>query len=473
MRQRKRETGLNETPPSARVLTGVGRRDITPPVGIYARMWGAAKHDVSAGTHRPLSTTSLVIRAGRNAPPLTLISVDLALLGDLGGKDDERRMMAPLLEKLRLDPQRVMVNCTHTHGAPWTSLSRSSMPGGALLAPYLEQIAQAMYEATREALATVAPATFTWATGRCGLAANRDLTDPEPRKKRIVCGYNPSIHADDTVLVGRVTRDTDDSMLATIVNYACHPTTLAWLNNLVSPDYIGAMREVVEGYGGGAPCLFLQGASGELAPKHQYVGDPRVADGHGRRLGYATLEALESMLPPRQRLSYRGVVESGAPLAVWWPETFNPSREVAAVGFDVPLPLKKMPAPRELEKQLAACRDRALRERLFRKLQIVKALGGGRTCPMRAWVWRVGGALFIAHCNEAYSCFQMELRKAFPDFAVVVMNVTGGEMGYLSPPELYDQNIYQVWQTPFDRGALSVLTRACKDRARRLVGNGK
>lgn len=67
---------------------------------------------------------------------------------------------------------------------------------------------------------------------------------------------------DDTVTVARVTTD-DGTLLASIVNYACHPTTLAWDNTLISPDYIGAMREVVE-RDTGAPCLFLQGACGEL-----------------------------------------------------------------------------------------------------------------------------------------------------------------------------------------------------------------
>ena len=79
------------------------------------------------------------------------------------------------------------------------------------------------------------------------------------------------------------------------------------------------MREVVEEHTGGAPCLFLQGASGELGPAHQYVGDPAVADQHGRRLGFSALSALEGMLPPGQALRYDGVVESGAPLAVWLP----------------------------------------------------------------------------------------------------------------------------------------------------------
>src|SRR6185503_5155147 len=106
---------------------------------------------------------------------------------------------------------------------------------------------------------------------------------------------NPAVKADDTLVVGRITADDDGRVLGTLVNYACHPTTLAWENRLISPDYVGAMREVVEAHTGGGPCLFLQGASGELAPAHQYVGDTAVADRHGRRLGFSALAALEGM----------------------------------------------------------------------------------------------------------------------------------------------------------------------------------
>ena len=74
--------------------------------------------------------------------------------------------------------------------------------------------------------------------------------------------------------------------LGTVVNYACHPTTLAWENTLLSPDYVGAMREVVEAHTR-SPCLFLQGASGDLGPRDGYVGDPAVADRNGRQLGFA------------------------------------------------------------------------------------------------------------------------------------------------------------------------------------------
>ena len=145
------------------------------------------------------------------------------------------------------------------------------------------------------------PASLTFATGRCPLAAHRDL--PDTVRGQIVCGYNPAGPADDTVLVARVS-DEANGTLATIVNYACHPTTLAWENRLISPDFPGAMRELVE-QSTGAPCVFLQGASGDLGPVEGFVGDPAVADRNGRQLGHAVLSVLETLPQPFTRFQYR------------------------------------------------------------------------------------------------------------------------------------------------------------------------
>jgi hypothetical protein len=37
------------------------RANITPPVGIYARNWGAAKHDVARAIHRSLTLTDMTL----------------------------------------------------------------------------------------------------------------------------------------------------------------------------------------------------------------------------------------------------------------------------------------------------------------------------------------------------------------------------------------------------------------------------
>ena len=45
---------MDETTSTTRCLFGVARRDVTPPVGIYARSWGAATHDAAERHGEPL-----------------------------------------------------------------------------------------------------------------------------------------------------------------------------------------------------------------------------------------------------------------------------------------------------------------------------------------------------------------------------------------------------------------------------------
>ena len=49
--------------PQSRCRAGFARADITPPVGIYHRMWGAATHDTAEGVHK-LSASIVVVADG-------------------------------------------------------------------------------------------------------------------------------------------------------------------------------------------------------------------------------------------------------------------------------------------------------------------------------------------------------------------------------------------------------------------------
>lgn len=457
---------LVETPPAAALLAGAAQRDITPPVGIYNRQWGAARHDVARGIHRPLSAGVLALRAHDGGPPLLLVSLDASWFRT---DEDEWIVRGALLEALGLEPARVIVNCSHTHASCSISTCDSDKPGGELIGPYLRQIREAVVDAGRQALAELTPCTLTWATGRCDMAGNRNMADPQ--RPRLLCGYNRAGRADDTLLVGRLTRDPGSTILATLVNYACHPTTLAWENDLISPDFVGAMRQVVQDASGGAPCLFLQGASGDLGPKEQYTGDVAVADANGRHLGSAAVAALMSMRPPRRRLAYQGPVESGAPLGVWRSESFEPSTCVRASRQEVPLRLKPMPSEAQLRQAIDACTDRLQTEKLYRQLLKVRNLGAGPDTRVPLWFWRLGQTLVFGCPYEPFSDLQIELRKAFPDFAVVVMNLANGfASGYVCPDAIYDgPEIYQVMQTPLERGALPRLVSACRQGLAQLA----
>ncbi len=150
------------------------------------------RHDFADGVHRPLTATALALRS-EGGRPRVLVALDIALLGDLGGTSDAERVLAPVREALALEAGELLVNCSHTHAAPWAAMSRSHNPGGELIGPYLDQLSRAILEAGREAIEGLAPATLTWATGRCDLARNRDLPDPASEDGRIVCGFNPVV----------------------------------------------------------------------------------------------------------------------------------------------------------------------------------------------------------------------------------------------------------------------------------------
>ncbi|MBA2481850.1 MAG: hypothetical protein H0V44_14390 [Planctomycetes bacterium] len=442
--------------PSFQGLIGAAQRDITPPAGIYARSWGAAKHDVHDGVHRPLTCTAVVLRAGENDLPLALIALDL---GWWKRAEDEWLVRGAVIAALGVDDARVIVTMAHTHAGPSIDRSDHDRPGGHLVAAYLEQVRDAAVAAATEALRTACPAELAWEYGHCALARNRDL--PDPLKPRTLCGFNPDLPADDTLLVGRATR-TDGTIVATIVNYACHPTTLAWENHLISPDYVGAMRATVQAGTGGAPCAFLLGACGDLGPREQYTGDTSVADRNGAYLGACALATLVGMLPPRTRLAFSGAIESGAPLAAWRSEPTQPARTIGASTFAIEHPLKPLPSVAEITDELARCTDPVLIERLRRKLGVRRAVGDGSTAPIRGWVWRLGDAVLLAHPHEAYSLLQTELRARTPSRAIAVMNLSNGtSVGYLPPAALYDRDLYQVWQTPYAREVLERFTDAC------------
>jgi len=455
---------LGPTSSSFRGVIGVGRQDITPPVGIHARNWGAATHDVADGVHRPLTLTALTIERSRIDMPLVLISADLM---SWRSRAAEAAVIGEILDQTKLPRERLMFCLTHTHAAPSVRTEDAERPGGAMIEAYQQKLVRAGLFACRDAQIAKVPATLTWRYGRCDLATNRDL--PEPERQRMVCGFNPDPPADDTLLVGRVTRDADGAIIATIVNYACHPTTLGWQNDLLSPDFVGAMREMVEKETDGAPCLFLQGASGELAPAEQYTGDTAVADRHGRRLGYAVLGTLEAMDRPGARLAYEGVVESGAPLAVWRQKPELPSNALAAVRRDVEIPLKPMPPAAEIEAQWRACDDPVMKERLARKLAVRKIVGDGDSMRVPLYAWRVGDAILVGQPNEAYSRFQTKLRARFPGRAIAVMNLVNGSAGYLPPREAYGQDIYQVWQSPYAAGSLEILIESAEQSIAELI----
>lgn len=464
--------------PASRCRVGLARVDVTPPIGIYHRMWGAATHDQAEGIHRPLLATALLLQplSETSSQKQILITIDHCLLDG----EEMLQMCKAIAQALHATPDQVHITLSHTHGSGWMSRSRSHLPGGDKIGPYLDKLLHQLVELSLAAQQTLAPATLTYASGRCNLAAHRDFWDE--KASRFVCGYNPDGFADDTLLVVRITEESG-AIRGVLVNYACHPTTLAWDNRAISPDWIGAMRETVENTFGGT-CLFVQGASGELGPKEGFVGDWNVADRNGRQVGYAVATTLESLPPPTTRYDYAGPVISGTWIGTWkhlpldsaaaqQQTVWNWQQPHVDLVYRAELPtmeetLEEKTRLEALKKQAGERGDAALErdyhaqiEQMTRQQARLLALPSGKSYPFPVTIGHLGDALWVFVPAELYQVFQIELRKRFAPYPVIVGTLTNNwQPGYLPDASTYGYGIYQDVIAALAPGGLETLLEA-------------
>lgn len=447
---------------NTRCRFGVAVRDVTPPADIYARWWGATPHEQATGIHRPFSATVAVFAPlDGDGPHQVMVGLDQCSFQNF---EDERALRAAIRERAGVEDANLLLNLSHSHASANTNSVIGDKPGGDLVAPYLASVADAIGEAVIEAQHALAPSWVTYGTGRCALATNRDYWDA--KAGRYVCGFNPERPGDDTVLVARVTAD-DGTARAILFNFACHPTTLGWDNRLLSPDFVGAAREILEN-AFAAPALFLQGASGDIGPREGFVGDSAVADRNGRQLGYAVASAVEALPPPATNFVYKGAVRSGTAIGTWAYEPMNDAAlnnatVLGAITVPVDLAIKEdLPTRDAILAEIAGGVDFVDEEILRRKLMLRKALGDGDHYSLPLWIWRLGDAVVVAIPEEPYAVLQEELRAAFPDTPVLVLGITNGGVGYLSPRDTYGSGLYQEVQSPYQPGCLEATIEAAK-----------
>ena len=345
---------------------------------------------------------------------------------------------------------------SHTHAGANVNSQLTDKPGGELIQPYIEHLTEQIGDAIVEARAALAPAWVTYGDGRCALATNRDLWDAEA--ERFACGYNPDAarrrHAAGREGHGRGRRAARDAVQLRLPSDdarlgrtgCCRPTT-------------SARRARCSERAFGAPALFLQGASGDLAPRDDYVGDTAVADRNGRQLGYAAAAAIESLPPPGTRFVYTGIVASGANLGTWEyqpcdAEQLRASEQLAARVSHVELRRKEDIGV--VESLSGATPDSVQeREKALRRRFLAQALGDG---PVHD-----DAALDLAARRRAARRGSQRALLGVPGRAAATLRrdarcscsaMTNRTMGYLSPEETYGTGLYQEQQSPFAPGCL-------------------
>ena len=260
---------------------GVATTKITPQKPLW--MAGYASRDKpSEGVAQDLFAKALAIRDGRDR---TIVFLTLDLVGIPRALRD--RLVARVERELKLPPDAILLNASHTHCGPELRGDRIPVnPGEAVAAEnaaYTLELEQQLFATITRALQSLQPARLGYSYARCGFAMNRRL----PTANGYQNSAYPAGPVDHHVPVLRV-ESPDGKLQAVLFGYACHNTTLGIQQ--FCGDYAGYAQEYLETAHPGVTALFMLGCGGDQNPYPR--SKLELAQQHGRSLANAVEAAL-------------------------------------------------------------------------------------------------------------------------------------------------------------------------------------
>lgn len=437
------------------LTAGTGRVRITPPVGIP--LSGFVGRGPATDIHDDLWATSLVLavdapRSARelasvsrsatargasdydpppNDPRFAIVTLDL-----IGLYDDD--LVTALKESIRavsgIPTDQVFLACSHTHYGPVVA-ETGDMPGGrsAEAAAYRRELATAVAECVSAADAARVPVTVSAGSETIRLGVNRRLPRPDGS---IALAPNPAGHVDPTLSVVRFdavppqSHARETRAIATLVGYACHPSSLEGSVRSISGDFPGVLRAELERRVGGH-ALFLQGAAGDIDPPDKRPDWSRPAH-IGATLATTAARASQASSPV-------------------------PSAPLLSRRVRVAVPRRGAASIEAAEAELASLREAVNGEhddaaRWWLELKatearaVLEALRDGHTPTIDADIaaLRIGDIALAFVPAELFSELGVMIKERSPAVITVVVGYTDGALWYVPTRAAFDEGGYEV-----------------------------
>jgi len=402
---------------------GIGRRSLTPPGGVFLVGYGH-RNVGNRGVHDDIWATALVLDDGSSQ--VAIVALDLLTINE-HTVDAVRRILAPI---------EVVLCCSHTHSGPIAYADeRSSRRNRGFVAVLVDRIVAAV----NDAAANLVPARMEFGESVAEVGINRRERESDGR---IEIGRNPDGACDRSVQVVGFWGDDGGSSpyrLATLVNFACHGTTLGPSNLLVSADWIGSMRDRVEAELGGL-VLFLQGAGANINPDVGWdVASPFDQTAEvGERVADAVLDAVA------------GGVEmlAAVPLRITRADAWLPTQADAITEQPPRSYIEPLLAMAGLPKFAAPLVEPLLRQR-YPWQPTIEARDGRWAVPMRVNVLRIGDLGLVTFAAETFTEIGLAAKAASPATRTLFASVADGCVSYLATAEAHAEGGYEVDMAPW------------------------
>ncbi|WP_214804796.1 MULTISPECIES: alkaline ceramidase [unclassified Exiguobacterium] len=231
---------------------GIHREEINPPLG--AAFIGYHREVGVASIHDPLYVTASIFESEQT----TSVFVSIDNIGLLVADTDTIR--EGIVDQLEVSKEQITVVYTHTHSGPATAGNEP------LTVAYKTILTQQAIVSAVKASEAMQSVEIGWGVTSGKLGVNRR----EKRNGHAVMGTDPLGVTDDRIGTLLVRRADDACLVGAFVFCTAHPNVLKSDSVVLSGDYPGVARTILE-QALGCPVVIIQGATGNINAK--YRGD--------------------------------------------------------------------------------------------------------------------------------------------------------------------------------------------------------
>jgi neutral ceramidase len=429
---------------------GAARRVVNPPLGTRQTGFRLFGNPVQA-IESDLTATALVLASGPTK--VVLIAIDLSLVGidlSLRRQRPAQVLRAGVAEALGIPISHVLLNTSHAHsGVALPDYMPDTEEQIALKTRYRQTLLRGLVEAAVDADGRLQPARLGTGWGESTIGVYRR----ETRDGHDVLGEVPDHPIDTSVGVIRAD-DLDGDPIAVAFRYSCHPVTMGPRSAVVSSDFPGVARAVVESSLGGL-ALFLQGGGGNVNPRAGMGFEVDCRDTKtrvGLELGGEALKvaaAIRTNTTAGERRPLGNV--PNILFTPWEPVEDRPAPQLAAEDAAVELDYVDLP-PVDEARAILAARQSALAELRARgedgwevrvaekvedwaRLLVEAAQLDEPTCSLFVQAIRVGDVAIAGMNAELFFESGLDLRARSPFADTFALGYTNGTIGYLPRAE--------------------------------------
>ncbi|MDP6113277.1 MAG: neutral/alkaline non-lysosomal ceramidase N-terminal domain-containing protein [Planctomycetota bacterium] len=395
---------------------GVGRTDITPPLGTL--LMGYPTPDRAAESVRdPLHATALAFEyAGVTA---VILSLDVAIVED----EHVAAIRNGIQDKTGVQPGHITVCAIQTHSAPRT---QEVWGWCELDGEYIDNtMVPGAISAATDAHNAKVPARVGIATTRSDVGINRR---PIRADHGIALGQSRWGYYDPEMTVLRF--ESVEGTLATVVHYGAHPTVLGSWSRAISRDWPCIMIDGIERYSG-APALFINGAVGDIAPRSQSLGATGQDEDHLLEVGHTALrDAMKAWRSIRDLRDINMSVSTGN-----YELTYRP----------LP-PLQEAKTEQRNAEPDKGKYGRGMAEYKYWSAVIEAHKAAPRSGrPFLQTITQLGPVAIVPFPGEPFAETVLRMRDVSPFQHTLCASTSCGNNAYLCPREAYARGGYEAW----------------------------